>query len=181
MKRLIALFFLSTGLYAFGQDIPQKVTYDFDGDKKTDVFQIKDGLLVYALSSQGKKEVKSKGGSYADRTWLKLQKNVVVFHCQFMRASNTFKFRYDSKLKQFKLIGYDNEQFGNAANDGSGTSSYNLLTGDYIANWNIYDYKKEELVARPTIKKKLPVKVYLLKDFGDDMIDALYQVDSENE
>ena len=159
----------------------QKVSYDFDGDKKTDVFQIKNGVLAYALSSVGNKEVRSKGGSPADNTWLELSKNVVVYHCQFMRGTNTFKFRYDPKIKQFKLIGYDNEQFGNALNDGSGRSSYNLLTGDYQANWFYYDEKKQDLMPKPAIKKKWPVKTYLLKDFGEETIDQLYEVELESD
>lgn len=161
------------------EELTQKLSYDFDGDGKADVFQIRDGYLSYALTSQKGKEVRSKGAGYSDRTWLELSKNVVVYQCQFNRGHNTFKFRYDPKLGQFKLIGYDNEQYGNAANDGSGSSSYNLLTGSYIANWHYFDYEKEELKAKPEIRKKLPLKTYLFKDFGDEMIDQLYGIDEQ--
>lgn len=183
MKKLVGvLLVLVCAVRVFGQDaLPQKVSFDFDGDKKADVFQIKSGHLSYTLSSQKGKETQSQGVSYSDRTWLELSKNVVVYQCAFNRGQNTFKFRYDPKLKQFKLIGYDNEQFGNAANDGSGRSSYNLLTGDYVANWNYFDNEKEVLVARPEVRKKLPLKTYLLKDFGEAMIDQLYEIDMENE
>jgi len=160
-------------------ELPQKVVYDFDGDGKEDVFEIRKGYLSYALTSQKGKEVRSKGAGYSDVTWLELVKNVVVYQCQFNRGQNTFKFRYDPKLGQFKLIGYDNDQFGNATNDGSGSASYNLLTGNYIAQWFYFDDKKEELIGKPEIRKKLPIKTYLLKDFGDEMIDQLYDIDTK--
>lgn len=159
-------------------ELPQKVVYDFDGDGKEDVFQIGEGYLSYALSSQKEKEVRSKGAGYSDQTWLELVKNVVVYQCQFNRGQNTFKFRYDPKLGQFKLIGYDNDQFGNAVNDGSGSVSYNLLTGSYIAQWFYFDHKKEILIRKPEIRKKLLVKPYLFTDFGDAMIDQLYEMDA---
>lgn len=180
MKVTFTLFLAVSLSLATAQESLQKVSFDFDGDKKADVFEIKDGKLSCALSSQGNKAVISKGGSYADRTWLELKGNVVIYHCSFMRGGNTFKFRYDPKLKAMRLIGYDNEQFGNAANDGSGSSSYNLLTGDYKANWNYYDDKKKALRAYPPVSTKYPAKVYLLKDFGDEVVDELYQVDSRH-
>lgn len=176
---LLFLLLLSVSL-ASAQEGKQKIAFDFDGDKKADVFQIKDGKLSYALTSQGNKTITSKGGSYADQTYLELKGNVVIYHCVFMRASNTFKFRYDTRLKAIRLIGYDNEQFGNAVNDGSGFSSYNLLTGDYKAQWNYFDQKKGELMAAPPVAKKYPAKVYLLKDFGDEVVDALYEVDARH-
>ena len=64
-------------------------------------------------------------------------------------------------------------EFGNAVNDGSGESSVNLLTGDYIGNWNYYDHlannEAGELVKIPTIKTKMKFKVIHLEDFGEDV------------
>lgn len=65
-----------------------------------------------------------------------------------------------------RLIGMDRYEFGNAANDGSGESSVNLLTGDYIGDWNYYDPSANEeageLIKIPTIKTKmLFAKIYL--------------------
>ena len=64
-------------------------------------------------------------------------------------------------------------EFGNATNDGSGESSVNLLTGDYIGNWNFYDdlanNEGGELVKIPTIKTKMYFKTINLQDFGEDV------------
>lgn len=94
-----------------------------------------------------------------------------------MRGENYFKFRYDRKLKKIVLIGYDNTQYGNAANDGSGNSSYNLITGAYEANWSYIDEQTQELIPYPKITKKLPVKIYTLKEFCDKTIEALNKIE----
>ena len=36
-------------------------------------------------------------------------------------------------------------------------------------------------MPKPAIKKKWPVKTYLLKDFGEEMIDQLYEVELESD
>lgn len=60
-----------------------------------------------------------------------------------------------------RLIGMEREEFGPANNDGSGESSVNLLTNEYIGEWNYWDNSKMELVKMPTIKKKMVFpKVY---------------------
>ena len=156
---------------------------DFDGDGKTDKMNLienADGYkITYSLSLLNKtfsSKVITNGG---DTKSLSMTKNVVVLSCQFMRGDNVFKFRYDTKLKQMKLIGYDNNQYGNAVNDGSGSSSYNLSTGQYVANWKHYDQKKGELIALPKSSKKYPIKNYTLNNFSDAMIDQLYKVGNE--
>lgn len=179
MKSTLLFFLLCLTTTIFGQN---KITTDLDGDSKSDRFELittDEGFKIgYALSTQGSKPLFSQVVTSAgDATNLSLSKNVIVLTISYMRASYTYKFRYDSKLKQIKLIGYDNEQFGNALNDGSGMSSYNLLTGAYVAQWNHYDEKKKVLVADPKISKKLPLKDYVLKNFSDKVIDELNSVE----
>ncbi len=58
-------------------------------------------------------------------------------------------------------------EFGPASNDGSGESSVNLLTGQYIGNWNYYDLKKEELIKIPTIKSKMIFPKIYLENFSE--------------
>ena len=61
---------------------------------------------------------------------------------------------------------------GNASLDGSGESSVNLLTGDYIGNWNYFDplanNENGELVEIPTIRTKMKVKIINLENFSDE-------------
>jgi hypothetical protein len=170
---LVALTaFLSTAL--FGQS---QVQIDFESDGKMDNATLKkteEGyFLQYTLSSDGKKHTTPTITMGGDENSLSVKKNVLTISSQFMRGENYFKFRYDNKLKKIILIGYDNTQYGNATNDGSGSSSYNLLTGNYVANWNSFGEKKNDLIALPPISKKLPIKIYPLDNFSDDTISEL--------
>ena len=47
-------------------------------------------------------------------------------------------------------------------NDGSGESSVNLLTGDYIGNWNYYDKEKDEIFYKDDCKKSMHLLFSLL-------------------
>jgi hypothetical protein len=66
------------------------------------------------------------------------------------------------------LIGMNLYEFGNAANDGSGESSVNLLTDDYIGNWHYYDHEKDKLIAIPPIKTKMHFEKIYLESFSSD-------------
>lgn len=172
------------GLFFSSSIVAQtSISYDFDNDKKLDkmILTEKDQgyIITYTLTTQ-KKTFTSKPITIAGQSnSIKMSKNVIVLSSQFMRGENTFKFRYDEKLKQIKLIGFDNNQYGGATNDGSGLSSYNLITGQYEANWNHFDEKKNELVPVPKLSKKYPIKNYTLNNFSDDVIDKLYNVGYE--
>lgn len=89
-----------------------------------------------------------------------------------MRAGYKNQFRYNKKTKKIQLIGMSRFEFGNAANDGSGESSVNLLTNDYIGNWNVYDHlannENGELIKLPTIKTKMKFGIINLEDFGEE-------------
>lgn len=181
MKFLFALFSTFFALQMHGQNT---LNFDFDSDGEKDKMSLVSTdtgyKLIYALSSQNNKELSTAvitGGGQTNR--ISLKKNVVILESQFMRGENMFKFRYDKSLKDMKLIGFDNTQYGNATNDGSGHSSYNLSTGMYIANWNHFNMKKNRLDALPKISKKLPLKTYGLKDFSDKTIDELYNTEHE--
>ena len=95
-------------------------------------------------------------------------KNGFAFFNDWMRAGYKNQFRYNSKTKRIQLIGMSRYEFGNAANDGSGESSVNLLTGDYIGNWNYYDMEKDSLIKIPTIRTKIKIKTINLEDFSDE-------------
>lgn len=170
----LILLLASTNLYA--QET--KVTADLDGDGKPDKFWINADKLQYQLSTQKNVTKSSKpldiGGL---NNSLSVSKNVVEISMWAMRSGFSLKFRYDKAKGDFRVIGYDSENFGPASNDGSGKSSYNLLTGDYVANWNHYDMEKEQLIPDPTIKKKLTSKKYYLRTIDDKAIDEIRSVD----
>ena len=141
---------LSTTL--FGQN---QIQIDFENDGKMDNANLKkteEGYFIqYTLSTDGKKHTTKIITMGGQENKLTVKKNVLIINSQFMRGENYFKFRYDKKQKKIILIGYDNNQYGNASNDGSGSSSYNLITGNYEANWYSFDENKNEssIVAYP--------------------------------
>ena len=69
-----------------------------------------------------------------------------------------------------QLIGMSRYEFGNVLNDDSGESSVNLLTGDYIGNWNfsVWENEDDKLIKIPTIKTKMYFKTINLEDFSQD-------------
>lgn len=178
MKLKTTLFFLLLTSKVLAQF---DIAIDFDNDSivdKATMINIESGYkLTFSLSSQNNKnhttETITLGGQ---KNTLSVSKNILILSSQFMRGENKFKFRYDSALKEVRLIGYDTKNYGNATNDGSGNSSYNLNIGVYEASWNRFDKKLKKLVPYPKIRKKLPMKTYLLQDFNDKMIEELDKV-----
>lgn len=145
---------------------------DFDGIKDSVYVDKEKSVIVCRLSSQKFKIIKSKPIEILnDQSGVNETHNGFQFSNHWMRAGYNNQFRFDKKTKRIQLIGMDRYEFGNAANDGSGESSVNLLTGDYIGDWNYYDhfYNNEEgqLVKIPTIKTKMPFKKIYLEGFDD--------------
>ncbi|MBF8455966.1 hypothetical protein IV494_02130 [Kaistella sp. G5-32] len=170
MKSL-QFFFLIFPAILFAQN--QIVKSDFDGDKIMDkvYFDSASGMVICQLSSQKFKKVKTK--SYNDDGTLTLGKTKNGFEISVsqMRAGNSYQFRYEKESKKMRLIGMWRSEFGPANNDGSGESSVNLLTNNYIADWNYYDVKKSKLVKMPSIKKKM----IFPKIYFDDLDDVFYK------
>ncbi|RZL51262.1 MAG: hypothetical protein EOP00_00145 [Pedobacter sp.] len=145
---------------------------DFDGIKDTVYVDATSFEIVCRLSSAQFTKMRSKGiESSADNARLESTKNGFAFQSNWMRAGNANQFRYNKTLKKLQLIGMSRYEFGNAANDGSGESSVNLLTGDYIGDWNYFDHlannENGKLVKIPTIKTKMIYKQIFLEDFSD--------------
>lgn len=144
---------------------------DFDSDGKQDTISVierGDHLYVCASLQNGQLALQSKDAPYCC-SYLEFVKNVVVLHSTGMRAFSTWRFRYNAALRNFQMIGWDTESFGNGANDGSGTSSLNLLTGTFIAKYNSWDRKQGKLIALPVVSRKVKItRRILLTDFGED-------------
>lgn len=133
---------------------------DFDGKKDNVYIDVKESVIVCQLSSQNFRKIKSKPISILnDDSGIHFKKDGFEFYNHWMRAGYYNQFRYNKKTKKIQLIGMSRYELGNAAHDGSGESSVNLLTNDYIGNWNFFDYlahnEDGELVNIPTIKTKM--------------------------
>lgn len=167
--KLIALFLGLIQSSAFAQN---KLVKDLDFDGKNDTVYIdqKDNRIVCRLSTQNFKKLRSKAIEMStDNGYLKPTRNGFELRNNWMRAGYAGQFRYEKVEKRIRLIGISEYAFGNAALDGSGEASANLLTGDYIGNWNYYDHlannENGELVKIPTIKAKLKFAKVYLEDF----------------
>lgn len=171
MKKVIVLFSLFSATYSYGQE---KLAQDFDGDKIADTvfLSAEDPRIICKLSTMAFKEIKSKELELlSDQNGVRKTKNGFELYSSFMRAGNACQFRFDVQTKKMQLIGMSCYEFGNAANDGSGEGSVNLLTNTYIGEWSYYDEKKEMLVKLPKIKQKMIVGKIYLDTFDSKIMD----------
>lgn len=144
---------------------------DFDGINDTIYLDENESVIVAKLSTQKFKKIKSHPLEITPQSFIKKTKNGFEFQNHWMRAGYANQFRYEKKEKRIRLIGMSRYEFGNAANDGSGESSINLLTNDYIGEWNYFDHlandENGELVKIPTIKTKMQFGKIYLEEFSD--------------
>ena len=158
--------------FTFGQN---KLVKDIDNDGKNDtVFVDVDKLIIVCnLSTLNYESVSSKPiEGLNEYSGVIETKNGFEFFYDWMRSGFKSQFRYNSKTKKIQLIGMSKYSLGNASLDGSGESSVNLLTGDYIGNWNYFDplanNENGELVEIPTIRTKMKFKIINLENFSDE-------------
>ena len=93
---------------------------------------------------------------------------------QYTRNGIKAQFRYDKQTEKIQLIGmscYDNGLFADKCDKGK--SSVNLLTGDYIGDWLLYEFNLDKMVKIP-IKTKMDFKTIYLEDFSDDILSDFY-------
>lgn len=172
------LLFLSLFLFSATAAVAQKsLVKDLDGDGIDDKVYLDPSrsVIVCELSTQNFRKAGSYPVDYAAETArLEPTRNGFEFRNNFMRAGYGAQFRYSSFLEQVQLIGMSRYEFGNAANDGSGESSVNLLTNHYIGNWNYYDPNANggegELKKIPSIKVKMLFPTVKFESFGDEIV-----------
>lgn len=167
MKFLLVFLFIVLQTTAYSQD---KLVKDLDNDgiKDTVYFDTERSVIICQLSTQQFRKIESKPlENMGDASGVKDAKGGLYFNENWMRAGYSNQFRYDAKTKKIQLIGMSRYEFGNAANDGSGESSVNLLTGKYIGNWNYFDQEKVKLIAIPEIKTKMDFGKIYLEGFSD--------------
>lgn len=171
-KATLLVMFFGVQTSAFAQ---KKLVKDLDFDGKNDTVYIdqKELRIVCRLSTQNFKKAQSKPIEMSvDNTYIQSTRNGFELSNNWMRSGYACQFRYEKMAKRVRVIGITEYAFGNAANDGSGEASMNLLTGDYIGNWNYFDplgnNEKGELVKIPTIKTKVQFKKVFLEDFSEE-------------
>ncbi|TDG35584.1 hypothetical protein EZJ43_13260 [Pedobacter changchengzhani] len=172
MKRNILLLFLIFCSIATVAQINDEdklsVDLDKDGIKDHVVFDKDNGVIIVKLSTQKFKPIQSKPVEFEFMSsGIRTTKSGFEFSNNYMRAGYSCQFRYNPKQKKIQLIGMSRYEFGPASNDGSGKSSVNLLTNNYIGNWNFWDDEKEELIPMKTIKLKMTFPVTYLSGFDD--------------
>ncbi len=169
MKNFMACLLLSLFSVSAFAGLTLNKDIDFDGKKDKIFIDKKTSRLVCLLSSRNFVRYESQPlESLLEAIDIKPAKNGFYLNVYFMRSGYSNQFRYDKKRKKLRLIGMSRYDLGNAANDGSGEASVNLLTGDYVGNWHYYDHKKEKLIKIPTIKTKMKFNKIYLEDFNDD-------------
>ncbi len=143
---------------------------DFDGKIDTVYLDIEQSKIVCILSSKNFKREESKViDMLNENSSIKDAKNGFYFNNDWMRSGYSNQFRYNKNQKKIQLIGMSRYEYGNAANEGSGESSVNLLTDNYIGNWNHYDIDKNTLVELPSIKANMHFNNIFLVDFNDEV------------
>jgi hypothetical protein len=161
----------------------QIIIKDFDNDSLVDTLRIirdeKSAILEYSLSSEGFKIVKSRNIEFiGDYLSLKLlTNNDVQLENSYMRASYFYTFKYNFNEKYFRLISYENTQFGNATNSGAGTSTWDLVKGSYEAKWSYFNEKTLKLKQCKPVNKRIKFKIIKLEEFGDSIIDDIQQAE----
>ena len=162
------IFFISNLLFAQTKLIKD---VDLDGIKDTIYIDAENSKLVSLLSTQNFKKVNSGEIESLDgQVSLKSTSNGFRLNIDWMRAGYACQFRYNKLEKEIQLIGMSRYEFGPANNDGSGESSVNLLTGNYIGDWNYYDLRKEQLIKIPKINIKMILPKTFFEDFSESIV-----------
>lgn len=175
MKRILQIFVVIFSFNFFAAQDQLLKDIDFDSVKDSIFLDRKESVIICKLSSERFKVQKSQPIKYLDETssGIGKTKNGFELNNNWMRTGYSAQFRFEKKEKRIRLIGMSRYEFGNAVNDGSGESSVNLLTGDYIGDWNYFDHfannEKGELIKIPTIKTKMVFRKIYLKDFTDEI------------
>ncbi|MEO5911321.1 MAG: hypothetical protein ABIP95_10560 [Pelobium sp.] len=175
---MLRIFLLMIGILSFKMIYAQEfntndtLKLDLDFDQKTDtvVFDRVKAIISCKLSTQNFKKVQSQELGFEEpQSHIRVSAGGFTYSVPWMRAGYHADFAYNKIDKKVQLVAMDRYEFGPANNDGSGESSIDLLTNEYLGDWNYYDLKHEELVKIPTIKRKMIFPKTYLNNFGDEI------------
>lgn len=120
---------------------PFRIDKDFDGDGMNDLAIVyaknntvdENIVAVYLSTSFNIKKAYYYFPFSSNSYNLEFKNKVLTIGSCFGtgRYCKTLKFKFYSALKNMRLIGYDEESFGNAANEGAYLKSINFLTNKY--------------------------------------------------
>ncbi|MFC3563254.1 XAC2610-related protein [Pedobacter jamesrossensis] len=145
-----------------------KLDLDFDNKIDTVVFDRTKVIIICKLSTQNFKNIQSKELAFEEpQSNIRETGNGFTYSVPWMRAGYHMDFAYNKTAKKVQLVAMDRYEFGPANNDGSGESNINLITNEYLGDWNYYDLKREELIKIPTIKRKMIFPKTYLDNFDD--------------
>lgn len=103
---------------------------------------------------------------------LEYQKNVLTISCcnGLGRFCKTLKFKFYDKLKNMRLIGYEEESFGSASHDGAYLKSVNFLTNKYEISGGNRKNKTSKILNFPIIT---------LENIDESKLDSLEEIGSK--
>jgi len=167
------VFFLITlSTAALGQST-RRLVKDFDHDLKKDTVYINSDTktLVCKLSGQKFRKIESQ------RIWKLNFGNTLValkdgfeFWNDYGRSGFISTFAYNKKEKKMQLVKMkrtDYEVSGTYSGENGGTSSVNLLTNKYTAQFRVVRNKK--VVELPVIQREMVFPKTYLETFSDDI------------
>ena len=170
-KAFLTFVLFLSHLLVLGQE---KLVKDLDHDGQMDTVSLfkKESTIFCQLSSQKFTKIHSLPiENLNDNAGISPTKNGFEFFNNWMRAGFKTQFRYNKDTKKIQLIGMGRYSYGGATHDGSGESSVNLLTYDYIGDWNYFNTSANKgegrLVKIPTIRTKLKFKTIYLETFSE--------------
>ena len=148
-----------------------KLDLDLDQRSDTVIFDKARAIIVCKLSTQAFREIKSLELTFDGRqSGIEKKGRGFSYTVPHMRAGYHCDFAYNKTLKKIQLIGMNRYEFGPANNDGSGESSVNLLTDNYVGVWNYYDLENSRLIEMPAIKRKMVLPGTCLETFDDKIV-----------
>ncbi|XZF14249.1 hypothetical protein ACTHGU_20915 [Chitinophagaceae bacterium MMS25-I14] len=95
------------------------------------------------------------------------------------RFCKTLKFKYYARLKNMRLIGYDEESFGNAAHEGAYVKTVNLLTNSYDIRQYRWSEKKQSDETYFTTTQHISCAVITLENISGKTMEMLENIGSK--
>ena len=105
--------------------------------------------------------------------------NGFEYYVQYTHYVTKAQFRYERQTEKIQLIGMSSYNIGRANGDGKGRSSVNLLTKDFIGDWNLLEPNLDKLVKIPTIKTRMDFGKIYLESFDDEVLSDYYMKSDE--